>query len=393
MPIVRLAANPCRHRSSSLAALTLFWLGIGLYTARAQSGIPTGTIAGRVVDLQTGEPIAKAAISIPGQPATVTTGNDGRFTLPKIPAGTVVLHVSTVGYGLLKKKVDLAPGATIELDLRLGQEALRDTQQITVATGPFDPVVPDAVTQYSLDNSELQDLSTVLANDPFRAVASLPGVASNQDFYADFAVRGAGMAHIGVYIDGVLVDRPAYSLEDSGNIGSLSVVNGDIVQSTSLLSGAFPANYADRTGAILDIATRDGARDRIATRIIADVLGVALTSEGPIGRAKRASWLVSGRQSYLGYLLDRLGVGGGLSLNYTDATGKLSYDLTPHHKFSFSSSYGVTGTSRNPINIASQSASFFTNGAAQHGMSGLHWDWLLPPQYPLPGPGLLDSRP
>jgi outer membrane cobalamin receptor len=352
-------------------------------SASAQAPRPAATVTGRVLDLQTGEAIAKSSVSISGEPMSAVTGDDGRFTLPNVPAGTVELRVSTVGYGLLKKKIDLAPGATLSLDLRLGQEALRDSQhdiqQVTVTAKPFDPVVADAPTQYTLDNTELQNLSTVLANDPFRAIASLPGVAANEDFYADFAVRGAGPPHTGVYVDGALVDRPTYGLEDSGNIGSLSVVNGDIVRSVSLLPGAFPANYTNRTGAVLDIATRDGARDRIATRVIADVLGVALTSEGPIGRAKRASWLLSGRQSYLGYLLDRLGVGGGLTLNYTDVSGKLAYDLTPHHKLSVFSTYGVTGTSRNAINIASQSASFFTHGAAQHGMDALHWDWLLSP--------------
>jgi outer membrane cobalamin receptor len=370
-----------RHRKSSLAAIVLAIFALLAPPTHAQTPNPTATITGRVLDLQTGEPIAKASISISGQPMSAITGDDGNFTLPNVSAGPLELHVSTVGYGLLKKKVDLAPGATLSLDLRLGQEALRETQhdvqQITVTAKPFDPVVADAPTQYTLDNTELQNLSTVLANDPFRAIASLPGVAANEDFYADFAVRGAGPAHNGVYIDGILVDRPTYGLEDSGNIGSLSVVNGDTVRSISLLPGAFPANYTDRTGAILDIANRDGARDRIATRVIADVLGAAVTSEGPIGRAKRASWLVSGRQSYLGYLLSQLGVGSGLTLNYTDASGKLAYDLTPHHILSLFSTYGVTGTSRNAINIASQSPSFFTHGAAQHGMSALHWDWLL----------------
>ena len=372
-----------RNRSLLIAALTIFWLGFGIHAAQAQVPIATGAITGRIVDLHTGEPIAKASVSIAGQAQTAgriaTTSDDGRFQLVNVPAGTYELRISTVGYGLLKKRVELTAGATLSLDLKLGQEALRDTQQITVVAAPFDAVVPDAPTQYSLDISELQNLSTVLANDPFRAVASLPGVAANQDFYADFAVRGAGPEHTGVFIDGVLVDHPTYVLEDAGNIGSLSAVNGEVVRSVSLLSGAFPANYGDRTGAVLDVVTRDGARDRIATRVLADVLGAAVTSEGPIGHAKNASWLVSGRQSYLGYLLDRLGVGGGLTLNYSDIFGKLSWDPTPHHKLSVSSTYGVTSTARNAINIANQSASFFTNGAAQHGMSALHWDWIPSP--------------
>jgi len=356
----------------------LLW---SLGAAHGQAAGSTGTIRGRVVDLQTGEAIAKAAVSVGGQPGnSATSDEDGRFTLSGFAAGTVELRVFTVGYGLLKKRVDVAAGATVELELRLGQEALRYTQEITVTAAPFDAVVADAPTQYTLNATELQDLSTVLANDPFRAVGSLPGVEANLDAYAEFAVRGAGPDHVGVYIDGALVEHPTYTLEDAGTIGSLSVVNGDAVRSISLLSGAFPVSYGDRTGAALDVVTRDGARDRIATRVEATVLGVTATSEGPIGRAKRASWLVSGRQSYLGYLLDRLNVSDGLTINYRDIFGKLSYDLGSHHRFSVNTTYGDNGTTRAPINIANQSAIFFTNGAGQHGLSALHWEWTVSPK-------------
>jgi len=371
---------PKRGLSCAVLPFLLFGLIPHLFL-HAQTPTAIGMITGRVVDLQTGEPIAKATVSIAGLPkdsktGAVTTDEDGRFTLRAVSPGTAELHVFTVGYGLLKTEVDVKAGATVELELRIGQEAIRDTQQVTVVAGPFDPVVPDAVTQYSLNNSELQDLSSILANDPFRAVASLPGVSSNQDFYADFATRGAGPSHIGVYIDGVLVDHPTYSLEDFGNLGSVSVVNGEVVGSVSLLSGAFPATYGDRTGAILDVTTRNGARDRIATRVIADVLGIIVTTEGPIGKAKRASWLVSGRQSYLGYVLARLGDSSGLTLNYTDAIGKLNYDLNAHHKFSFDFSYGSNSALQSPNYTDGQVASFFTSGGAQHGMSVVHWDWI-----------------
>jgi hypothetical protein len=370
------------NKGLSSAVLCLLLLGFTRHQfLLAQAPTEFGTITGRVVDMRTGEPIAKATVSVAGLPKNAAANHavsdsDGRFTLPAVSSGTVELHIFTVGYGLLKTHVDVKAGATIELEFRIGQEAIHDVQQVTVVAGPFDPVVPDAVSQYSLNNSELQDLSTILANDPLRAVSSLPGVSSNQDYYADFATRGAGPPNIGVYLDGVLLDHPSYSLEDSGGLGSLSVVNGDVVGTLSLLSGAFPATYGNRTGAILDITTRNGARDRVATRVIADVLGIVITSEGPIGKAKKASWLVSGRQSYLGYLLARLGDSGALTLNYNDATGKLNYDFNAHHKLSFDTSFGSNSALQSPNYTDGQEASFFTKGGAQHGMNAIHWDWI-----------------
>lgn len=350
--------------------------------AAGQSGVADvmGHVTGRVVDLRTREPISKVSVS--AGVVSVVTGDDGRFAMD-VPSGAVEMRVFTVGYGLLKRRVEVASGATLDVELKLGQEAIRDSQQVTVTTGPYEVGVPDAVSQYTLNNSELQDLSTILANDPFRAVASLPGASANQDFYADFAVRGTGLKHIGVFVDGVLIENPSYALEDSGDIGSLSVVNGDVVEGVSLLAGAFPPKFGNRIGAVLDVETRDGARDRVATRMIADALGVAVTSEGPIGKAKTATWLVSGRQSYLAYLLERLGYSGNLTLNYSDGTGKVSYDPNAHHKLTLYTSYGSTSASRSQINVAAQSASFFTEGRGQRGMSYAAWSWSPSPNFVL----------
>ncbi len=55
-----------RHR---IAAIALVLLGVGPALAQTQ----TGTITGRIVDLQTGEPIAKAAVSITDVNKTATT--------------------------------------------------------------------------------------------------------------------------------------------------------------------------------------------------------------------------------------------------------------------------------------------------------------------------------
>lgn len=349
------------------------------HSALAQSAPASGVITGRIVDLQTGEPLAHATISLGEHQPQTSTNADGRFTLSNIPAGSLDLRIFAVGYGMLRRRIDVAPGAPTELDIRLGQAAVRDEQHITVNAGPFDPVVPEAATQYSMNARELDDLSTLLAHDPFRAIGALPGVTANQELYAVFAVRGANLAHIGVFVDGVLVDHPAYGLEDSGNIGSLSVVNEETLRSTALLSGAFPPSYGDRTGAILDFATREGSHDRVVTRALADMIGATVTSEGPLGKAKRASWLVSGRQSYLGYMLQRLGYANQLTANYNDIGGRLSAALNEHHNLSLFSTLGSSSAEQSPYTTGGEAANFFTNGAGQHSLSRARWDWIASP--------------
>lgn len=290
------------------------------------------TIHGTVVDLKTGEPIGKALVSIRSQPIEATTGDDGRFELPGVQPGTVDLYVSTVNYGLLKEAVEVPPGADMQLEIQLGQGALKHSEHITVTASPFEAIEPAAPEEHALQTSDLKNLSGVFA-DALRSVQSLPGVAAADDYYASFAVRGAGVDNVGFYLDGVLMRDPFHQLQQITDMGSLSILNGDLVDSVTLLPGAFPAKYGDPSAAVLTVQTREPGRDRISARANADLMGESLTVEGPLDRKKKASWLVAVRKSFFEYLLNRLN-NSGLSLGYYDIEGKLTWDPAPHHRLS-----------------------------------------------------------
>ena len=113
---------------------------------------------------------------------------------------------------------------------------------------------------------------------------------------------------------------PFHELQQITDLGSLSILNGDIVESVTLLPGAFPAKYGDPSAAVLTVETRKAGRDRVSGRANADFMGVSLTLEGPLGHRKNASWMLALRKSYFGYLLNRLGAQG-LALSYYDLEG------------------------------------------------------------------------
>ncbi len=338
----------------------------------------TAVLRGRVIDFKTGEAVSKAEVAIRSQGLATATDEDGRFALPNARPGEVELSVTTVGYGLLKKRIVIAAGSTVEVELLIGQEALKHSEQVTVAAaGPFAPVTPGAATEYTLSNTEIRNLSTALAEDPFRAIHNLPGVTASDDFYSQFAVRGADVSHIGVFLDGVLVDQPFHAVRDQGDLGSLSIINGDVVESTALLSGAFPARFGDRTGAVLDVTTRDGGRDRISTRLNLNFMGASATVEGPAG--SKASWLVSARKSYLEYLLNRIDAGGQLKLGYEDVQGKLAYDFSAGHRVSVTALWGGAQASRNPLNYFGQALNYFDRAHSRGDLATARWNWIASP--------------
>ena len=311
---------------------------MGPPSASAQSSpLPAGfELRGKVLDATTLEPIRKALVSTVGDRGReAVTGDDGRFLLLLAQPGSIELYVSTVGYGLLKREIIVPNDLAFELEILIGQEAVKHSDSVTVTAGVFEGLEANTPSEHSLNNSELKNLANVLVDDPLRSIQALPGVASSDDFYAQFAVRGSGFRNIGFYIDGVLTNEPFHTVRDVNDSGSLTILNGDLVDTVSLLSTASPAPYGDRTGATLNIRIREGSRERMFNRINLSATGISYTGEGPIGRSRKLSWLGSARKSYADWLIKRLWPDPSIAvaLGFVDAQGKLSYAPSSRNQF------------------------------------------------------------
>lgn len=301
---------------------------------------PLVTLRGRVVDAQTGEPIAKALVSIRDRKVEGVTDASGRFSLAGLPPGDTEVAVATVGYGLARRTVR-AGLDTGELEIRLGQDALKRSEDVVVTAAPFEPSDPAAPTEQQLGGTELRNLANVLTDDPLRSVQSLPGIATSDDFGATFATRGSGFTSVGFYVDGVLMNAPFHTIRDDMNGSfSLTLLNGDVVESVSLVNGGAPARYGDRIGSVVSLRTRDGSHEEFFGRASLGTSGLYATLEDPIGAARKTSWLVSARKSYLGYVLERIGQDADIALGYYDATAKLTHRVTATQTLSLGLLYG-----------------------------------------------------
>ena len=110
----------------------------GAAAAVAEDG-STAALRGRVLDAQTGEAIAKAAVTLPALQMSTSTDAAGRFTFAAVPEGDVELVVTTIGYGLGRQVVQVS-APTRRSRSASGQEALKRSEDVLVETPPFEPV-------------------------------------------------------------------------------------------------------------------------------------------------------------------------------------------------------------------------------------------------------------
>jgi outer membrane cobalamin receptor len=368
----------------SLFSSALLLLFVQFSSAQDQQSIPnsqptsrhTVAIRGKVVDTKTGEGIAKAIVSIRERSLQTVTDEKGVFTLGNVPPGQVELYISTVGYQLLKDRVTLAGDHDVELEIHLGQQAAGPKESVTVKSDPLDPIQPGIASSNTLDNIELKNLATVIIDDPLRSVQTLPGVATSDDYNAHFSLRGSGFSHIGVYVDGVLLGSPFHGAENVQESGSITMFGSDVIDSVELISGGFPAKYGERTGAVLDLHTREGSHEHFSTHADVSMTALDVSSEGPIPETKRATWLVSARKSYIGTLLREWGTDY-LTVGFTDLQAKLSFHPNSSQQLTVSSMLGSGWFRPGEDSIH---YSHIESGQNNTALLNIGWNWILRPE-------------
>lgn len=154
----------------------------------------TASVAGRVIDADTGNPIPGASVTLGNGGINVTTGVAGDFSVSKAPAGAVVIFVNANGYTSGSKAVELynnqsVDAGTIKLYNEMaGGEFFEDHQ---------DMLFDEAVLEDEEGNSQSVAALTGAADDVYYSTASY----NFGPMY--FRYRGYNSEYQQVYINGV----------------------------------------------------------------------------------------------------------------------------------------------------------------------------------------------
>ena len=279
------------------------------------------TLTGVVRDDTSLEPIAFAEVRVSSAGAAARSAAGfsdrfGAFAIPSASAGPVRIEASAFGYAEWARDYDDLPADPIEILLAPAPIVL-DSLGVEAAGRSGDPlsVSRDA---FVVDAAMIRAMPTVLETDVLRVLAISPSASAPSDFASVPYVRGGASEGTPILLDGVRLFNPFHLG------GFLSAVNAEAVDHVTLLpgSGAGTQHIGSLSGAI-EIATRDGARDR---HRVAGAVGLAssrLSVEGPIGSS--TSYLVDGRHTYIDLLAKVMGVQ--FPYSFSDLHGKITHDF------------------------------------------------------------------
>ena len=291
-------------------------------SASAQEGSapsPSGLVRGRVIEAFSGRPLGGAQVT--SGDASATSAADGRFEL-RLPPGSLTLQVQAEGHLGGSQSVLVAAGAERTIDLYLIKRT-RFQEQVEVTGALSEPDTPAVIPVRPADVLMVAGG----ADNVFRTLQTLPGVAATEEFGSRLAVRGGGPDENLTVMDGVEIHNP-YRL-----FGLTSAFNPETVRSFELYTGAFGARYGDRLSSLLVIENRDGTEaSRFAGATAISITDANVVFEGRLPGSAKGSWLLTGRRTYYDLVAERF-TDSNLPA-FADLQGRAAWEPRPGHRLS-----------------------------------------------------------
>ncbi|MGQ0715440.1 MAG: SusC/RagA family TonB-linked outer membrane protein [Gemmatimonadaceae bacterium] len=236
----------------------------------------TSSVEGTVTEAATRLPVANARVEIVGTALARITGQDGRYAIRNVPAGTHVVRVSLIGYGRAETPVTLASGQTDTVNFGLTRVAI--TLQGVVVTG-----TAGAQEKVTLGNSVGKIDMDKLENAPIANVTELltsrtPGLtlmsnSGQTGSSSNMRIRGAGSLAGGYapvfYVDGIRIESAP--VEDASTYQggtALDFLNPEDIESIEVIRGPAAATLygADAANGVIQIITKKGTRGAESAR-------------------------------------------------------------------------------------------------------------------------------
>ena len=275
-------------------------------TASAQPA-RTGTIQGRVLDRDTQQPIAEAQLQLVGSTIGTLSDSEGRFTLVGAPVGTQAIRVLRIGYRpTTVSDLLINPGRPTQVEVQL-ESAAATLAATRVVAGNASFVAPRNVpsSRITMSYEEIRRAPGAIG-DVSRLVQSLPGVLTGNDTRNDIISRGGSPMENLFLVDGIEVPNINHFAGQGSTGGPIGMINNELVRDVAFYAGAFGPRFGNRLSSVLDISLREGSSDGRRTEFDMSNAGAGIVTEGPLG--SRATYILSGRQSYLDLVAPLIGL-------------------------------------------------------------------------------------
>ena len=298
----------------------------------------SGSVTGRVIDVQSQLPLEGATVLIEGTTLGVITDAEGYFNLENIPPQAYNITVSYLGYqsqtlyNIIVKSVGTPP-----LLFKL-EEITDELDEIVVTQSPFKKSKETPLSTQTFSAVEIETYPGG-NNDIAKVVQSMPGISpSIGGFRNDIIIRGGAPNETVYYLDGIEIPNINHFSTQGSAGGPVGLLNVSFVREVTLSSSAFGAEYDNPLSGVLAFEQREGNANRFGGNFRIGASEAALTLEGPLFRKDKdtpanTTVLFSVRRSYLQFLFELIGLP--IRPDYWDYQWKINHEIDAYNTLNF----------------------------------------------------------
>ncbi len=320
----------------------------------------TQVIRGTVTDKETRQPLKDASIRLmtAGSDTTAAvTGENGSFTLARVPVGRQDLSINLKGYKpIVLPNIIVTSGKEVVLQIEMEEELVSvGMVEITSKGKAGQPNNENALVSARLFTVDETDRFAGSRGDPARMASNFAGVQGADDSRNDIVVRGNSPGGVLWRLEGIDIPNPNHFSIPGTTGGPVSIINNRILANSDFFTGAFPAEYGNSIAGVFDLKLRNGSSKRTELSSQLGFLGWDVMAEGPFSKKSKASFLFAYRYSTLAmFSALKIPIGTDAVPNYQDLSFKLNFPMGKKANLSF---FGIGGASQINVLISQQKES------------------------------------
>ena len=297
-----------------------------------------GSLNGRILDIQSQQPLPGATVLLEGTGIGVVTDDEGYFIINDIPSKSYNIVAIFLGYqnetlyNVIVKSVGNRP---ILFELEEVTEAL---DEVVIVRSPFRTTRDTPLSTQSFSAVEIETYPGG-NNDITKVVQSMPGISpSIGGFRNDIIIRGGAPNETVYYLDGIEIPNINHFSTQGSAGGPVGMINVSFVRDVTLSSSAFGAEYDNPLSGVLAFEQREGDPNKFGGNFRFGASEAGLTLEGPLFRKDKdrpanTTFLFSVRRSYLQFLFELIGLP--IRPDYWDYQWKIKHEIDAYNSLTF----------------------------------------------------------
>ena len=246
-------------------------------------------IGGKINDINSGESLPYAKVTIKDTNRVSTANQDGSFTILNIPVGSILV-INKMGYESKEIKVTSDTKRLIINLYKLEKDSLIE-DVVVVGSVNSNMMQQSGISQFSLSPDLTRSLPNLGEQDIFRSMQLLPGVSGSNESSSGLVVRGGTIDQNLVLFD----DFTVYHVDHV--FGFFSAFNNNAIKDVQFYKGGFGAKYGGRMSSVVDITGKDGNTEQFGIGASVSLLSTIAVVEQPFADGA-GSFILTGRKSY-----------------------------------------------------------------------------------------------